>query len=232
MSSGISLSLDSRDISGKKVARLRQSGVLPSVVYGAGMDPLSTQSDFALTSKVVHQAGRHTPVNLTINGKKQLAIIKDIDFDPVRRTVRHVAFHAIKQNEKIVTTVPIVLTGEGDSPAERAGMVVLQALEEIEIRALPADLPPALEVSILTLAEANDNLTLADIILPKGVEYADVDQDLSLVIAGAHEPSALQAANEAAAGTAEDESKVESEKGGIETVAAESSEENSEDSKV
>ena len=93
---------------------------------------------------------------------------------------------------------------------------MLQALEDIEIKAIPADLPEALEVSIVNLSTTEDKLTLADITLPKGVEYADIDQDLELVIVNVYEPAALQAANEAAGGDAEDESEVESENGGDE----------------
>lgn len=210
----ISLALDERTVTGKKVARLRQEGFVPSVVYGGKATPISTQSQFVETSKVAHAAGKHTPVHLTIDGKKKLAIITSIDMDPVRHQVRHIAFHAIKQNEKIVTEVPIVLTGEGESLAEKAGLVVLQALEKIEIRALPANLPESFEVSITDLESPDDKLTLADISLPDGVEYADVEQDTSLVIANVYEPSALQAANEAAGGEAEEDVEdVESEHG-------------------
>lgn len=201
----ISLALDQRTVKGKKVARLRRDGLVPSVVYGGRAEPVNTQSHLVETTKVAHRAGKHTPVHLTVDGKKKLAIIKSIDIDPVAHRVRHVAFHTIKQNEKIVTEVPIVLTGEGESEAEKAGLVVLQTLEQIEVRALPANLPEALEVSILELAVADDKLTLADVRLPDGVEFADVEQDTTLVIANVYEPSALQAANEAAGGEAEEE---------------------------
>ncbi len=213
MSTTISLVLESRTATGKKVAKLRAEGYVPSVVYGGTADPVSTQSLIVETTKVAHQAGKHTPVHLTIDGKKKLAIIKDIDIDPTRHTVRHVAFHAIKQNEKIVTEVPIHLTGEGESPAERAGLVVLQAIEHVEIRAIPANLPESLELSILELETTEDKLTLADLKLPDGVEFADHEQDVELVIANVYEPGALQAANEAAGGDAEDESEVVAENG-------------------
>ena len=209
----ISLKLDPRTAEGKKVKKLRQEGFVPSVVYGGKSDPVSTQSQFVETAKVVHAAGKHTPVHLTIDGKKKLAIIKNIDIDPVKHLVRHVAFHTIKQNEKIVTEVPIHLVGMGESEAEKAGLVVLQAIEHVEIRALPANLPEALEVSIAELASTDDKLTLGDIKLPEGVEFADIEQDTDLVVANVYEPSALQAANDAAGGDAEDESEVTAENG-------------------
>jgi large subunit ribosomal protein L25 len=218
--SDISLKLDERTVEGKQVAKLRRAGIVPSVVYGNVTKPLTTQSELVATTKVVHSAGRHTPVYLTIGGKKKLAIIKSIDFDPVKHSVRHVAFHAIKQNEKITTEVPIVLAGEGESPAEKAGLVVLQAIESLEVKALPANLPESLEISIVSLENTEDKLTVADIQLPEGVEFADPEQDTALVVANVYEPSALQAANEAAAGEAEDVSDVEAENGSEETESS------------
>jgi large subunit ribosomal protein L25 len=209
----ISLALDERTAEGKQVKKLRAEGFVPSVVYGGTTAPISTQSPFVETAKVVHAAGKHSPVHLTLGGKKKLAIIKNVDIDPVKHLVRHVAFHTIKQNEKIVTEVPIHLIGTGESAAEKAGLVVLQAIEHVEIRALPANLPEALEISIIDLASTEDKLTLSDIKLPEGVEFADHEQDVELVVANVYEPSALQAANDAAGGDAVDESEVAAENG-------------------
>jgi large subunit ribosomal protein L25 len=209
----ISLELDERTLNGKKAAKLRANGMVPSVVYGGKAAPVSTQSPLVETTKAVRAAGKHSPLHLTVGGKKKLAMIKSVDLDPVRHHVRHVAFHTVKQNEKITAEVPIVLVGAGESEAEKAGLVVLQTVENVEIKATPAHLPEALEISIAELATTDDKLTLADVALPEGVEFAELEQDLTLVIANVYEPSALQAANEAAGGDAEDESEVEAENG-------------------
>lgn len=221
----ISLKLDLRTVNGKKVAKLRSEGFVPSVVYGGKADPISTQSPLVETSKVAHAAGKHSPVHLVVDGKKKLAIIKSIDLDPVKHHVRHIAFHTIKQNEKIVTEVPLHLVGLGESEAEKAGLVVLQALEHVEVRAIPADLPESLELSIANLASTDDKLTLGDITLPSGVEFADHEQDLELVIANVYEPSALQAANDAAGGDAEADDEVEAENGNDEPIEGTQAEE-------
>ena len=207
--SNISLKLEKRTAEGKKVAKLRQLGYVPSVVYGGDNKPEMMQSKLADTAKVVSHAGKHTPLDILIDGHKKLAIIKSIDFDPVKHTLRHVAFHTINQNDIITTEVPIVLTGQGESAAERAGLVILQAIEHIEIKAKPADLPESIEMSIIELTTDEDRLTVGDIKLPSGVEFADLDQDLGLVIANVYEPGALQAANEASGGEATDETEVE-----------------------
>lgn len=210
----ISLKLDERTEQGKKAARLRAEGVLPSVVYGGKTAPVLTESALIDTAKVVQAAGKHTPVHLTVNGKKRLAVIKSIDKDPIKGKLRHVAFHAVKQSDTITTTVSITLTNVGESEAEKLGLVVLQALDTIDIKAKPADLPEALTVSVLSLNTKDDKITVNDIELPKGVEFADVEQDMDAVVANVYEPGALQAANEAAGGDAESESDVLAENGG------------------
>lgn len=204
----IILTLDPRTLVGKRASKLRQEGLVPSVVYGGTSEPLSMQSAVVETTKVAHAAGKHTPVHLMIDGKNKLAIIKSIDRDPVRHTLRHIAFHTIKQNEMVATEVPIVLRGMGESAAERAGLVVLQAIEDIAIKAVPANLPEALELDITHLTTSEDKLTVADITLPHGVEFADHEQDTSLVVANVYEPSKLQSENEALAGDAETASDV------------------------
>lgn len=221
MGDKVTLKIEARDVLGKKVARLRREGIVPAVVYGAGMDAQAVQANAGELKKVVKAAGRHSPVHLT-GTKRRIAMIKDVDTDPVRHEIRHVSFHAVKANEPVVTDVPIHLVGEGESAAEKAGLVILQSLDTVEIKALPMDLPEALEVSVEKLAEEGDKLLVADITLPENVELVDtgVDEDdenshsvTELVVATVYEPSALQAANEAAAGDAEDESEVEAENG-------------------
>ena len=231
MGDKITLKIEAREVHGKKVAKLRQDGLVPGVVYGAGIESMSVQAPVGEVAKIVKAAGKHTPIQLT-GSKKRIAMIKDVDRDPVKHVIRHVSFHAVRADEPVQAEVPIRLIGEGESVAERNGLVILQALEQLEVKALPMELPEALEVSIVDLAEAGDRVTVADIALPSGVEIVDnddgrADEDeeeerqtiMDLVIASVYEPSALQAANEAAAGDAEDESEVESEKGADEPDA-------------
>lgn len=228
MGDKINLSLDPRTQQGKKAAVLRKQGIVPGVVYGHGFDPILVQSEYNVIEKAVREAGKHTPVYATIDGKKKITMIKDIDRDPVKSRIRHVSFHAVKASDAVTAEVPIRLVGEGESEAEKAGLIVLQAIETIEIKAKPADLPEALEVSIVNLATPEDKLMLSSVTLPKGVEFADAEQDLELVLVNVYEPAALQAANDAAGGEAEDESEVESDNGAEEAAAEEGAEEKAE----
>ena len=231
MGDKITLNVQAREVHGKKVANLRRQGLVPGVIYGAGIEAINVQANEGEVVKVVKAAGMHTPVQLA-GKKRRIAMIKDVDRDPVRHNIRHIAFHAVRADESVEAEVPIRLIGEGESAAERNGLVILQALEKIEVKALPMDLPEALEVSIIDLAEAGDRVTVADIKAPKGVEIVDNDDGradddeeeerqtiMDLVVASVYEPSALQAANDAVGGDAEeaDADEVEADNGGEET---------------
>lgn len=204
MAEKITLNLQPRTVSGKQIKHLRKEGFVPGVVYGSDTEATNVQAPYNEMEKVVHRAGKHHIVEATVDGAAKTVLIKSIDIDPVKHRVRHVAFHAVNRNEKVTTQIPIALTGEGESPAERAGLVILQAIENIEVQALPADLPDNLELSVLELAEAGERLTVGDIVLPRGVEFMHPEDVLELVVANVYEPSALQAANDAAGGDAED----------------------------
>ena len=222
MGEKITLKIDERKVHGKKVKALRASGVTPGVVYGHGIEPLAIQADAGEVRRVVLEAGKHTPVHLT-GAKRRIAMIKDVDYNHTKSgIVRHVSFHAVNADEPVNAEVPVHLVGVGESPAEKAGLVVLQAIDKIEVRALPGDLPEAIEIDITSLAEAGDRVTLGDAKLPTGVEFVERDSGrvededeekpttADLVVANVYEPAALEAANESAAGDAADESEVES----------------------
>lgn len=215
MGDKLELKVDRREIFGKKVKQLRQKGITPGVVYGAGMEPVAVQADGKDVMRLYAAAGKHTPVQLT-GTKRRIAMIKDIEMHPTKSgVVRHIAFHAVRADEPVIAEVPIRLLDVGESEAERAGLIVLQAIEKVEVKALPLNLPEALEISVAKLASEGDRLKIGDIDLPEGVELVEhddgregtADDDVTvkdLVIASVYEPAALEAANEAA-----DESSVE-----------------------
>lgn len=212
MGEKVELTVETRDVTGKKVASLRRDGYVPAVVYGHDFPAQSVMAEAVPMTKAVRIAGKHHPIELQIGSDKRLAMIKTTDFDPVKRGLRHVAFHVVKQNEEVETEIPVVVLGVGETPAEKAGLVVLTGATTVEVRALPNNLPDQLEVDGQKLAEVGDNLTVADITVPKGVTILS---DPEQVVASTYEPSALQAANEAAGGDAEvgDEAEVEAEEG-------------------
>ena len=203
------LSLEKRELTGKKLKGLRASGLIPSVVYGE-KEPVLAASEYVATEKVLFKAGYHSPIDLDIAGKKQLAIVKDVHIDPVSRKIINIEFQAISANEVVEATTPIVIVNFEASEASKIyHFAMTQAMEEIDVKAKPADLPKELEIDATNLKEVDDKLTLANIVLPKGVEFADKELDPEQVVASLYDPAAEAAAREAEEAAAAAEAPVE-----------------------
>lgn len=202
------LSLSIReDLGTKKVRKLRKESLVPGVLYGSKMESVSIQIPYGEMLKAYLQSGKHSAIELEVGGKNHLAMIKRIDIEPVKHKIQHVAFFAVKQNEKVQTEVTVKIKGEGETPAERAGLVLIKNVDTAEVEAFPRDLPEFLEVDGEKLAEPGDQITIADVVAPKGVKILS---DEAQVIASAVEPAALQAANEPAEEEVESEAEEES----------------------
>ena len=191
------LTLEKREITGKKIKELRAKGLIPSVVYGE-KEPVLAASEYVATEKVLLGAGYHSPIDLDLAGKKQLAIVKDVQLDPVSRKIVNVEFQAISANEVVEATTPIVIVNFEASEASKIYHFALtQAMEEIDVKAKPADLPKELEIDASSLKEVDDKLTIADLVLPNGVELADKEMSSEQVVASLYDPAAEAAAREA-----------------------------------
>lgn len=194
-----SLTLEKREVTGKKLKALRASGMIPSVVYGAG-EPINTSSEYVASEKVLNEAGYHSPIDLDIAGKKQLAIVKDVQLDPVTRKIVNVEFQAVSADAAVEATTPIVIVNFEASEASKIyHFAMTQALEEIDVKAKPADLPKELTVDASGLKDVDDKLVLSDIVLPSGVELADKEMSGDQVVASLYDPAAEAAAREAEA---------------------------------
>lgn len=226
MAEKIVLDAKNREITGKKVAQIRKSGSIPAVIYGNKFDPINIQIVQQDAKKAVQKAGRHTPIELNIDGKKQTVILKSVDYAPARSEISHLSFQAVRADEVVTTTVPLQLVGFDDSAAAKAGLIVMNALDEIEIRAKANELPNAIEVDASHLATADDKLTFADAKIPAGVEIIDFDAEMT--IASVYDQAELEAKNAAADEAAEaDAENVPSENGDAakpETEASEATE--------
>ena len=193
------LSLEKRELTGKKLKELRAKGLIPSVVYG-GKEPVLVSSEYVATEKVLEVAGYHSPIELDIAGKKQLAIVKDIQIDPVSRKIINIEFQAVSANEVVEATTPIVIINFEASEASKIyHFAMTHAIEEIDIKAKPADLPSELTVDASGMKELDDKITIADLTLPKGVELADKELDPEQVIASLYDPAAEAEKREAEA---------------------------------
>ena len=193
------LSLEKRTLTGKKLAGLRADGFIPSVVYGNG-EPVLAQSTYNETEKVLRSAGYHSTIDLDLDGKKSMVIVKDIATDPVSRKIINVEFQAVSANKAVEATTPVVIINFEESDASKLYHFALtQSIEELNVKAKPADLPKELTIDATKLAELDDKLTIADIVLPAGVEFADKELSSEQVVASLYDPAAEAAAREAEA---------------------------------
>lgn len=183
------LTLEKRELTGKKAKTLRNKGFIPSVVYG-GKEPALMASEYVATEKVLAKAGYHSPIDLDMAGKKQLAIVKNVQTNPVSRKIINVEFQAISAREAVEAMTPVVIVNfEASEAAKTYHFALTQAIESIAIKAKPADLPKDLEIDASALKEVEDKLTIADIKLPDGVELADKELDPEQVVASLYDPA-------------------------------------------
>ena len=196
----ISLQVTNRDVTGKAVKHLRKAGTLPAVIHDHGKPSLNIQGDAVAMNKVWKQAGKHHPVALTSDGKLFTALIKSATFDPRKHLLTHIVFNAVSATEKVEAEIPVrprYDEGNESSPAERTGYIVLSQTEAVMVSAIASKLPDFLEYDGEKLVEIGDHATVADLLIPSGVE---VKVEAEHVLATVFEPSALAAANDDAGG--------------------------------
>lgn len=195
--SDYNLTLTVRTETGKKALALREDGLIPSVIYG-GKSAILAKSPYNDTEKVLKLAGYHSPIDLVVDNKKTMAIVKSVQLDPVSRRIINVSFQAVSANKLVEATTPIVLTGFEGSDASKAHLTLDQVMEEVDVKAKPADLPKELTVDASKLATVEDKILVKDLVLPAGVELADKELDPETVIANVYDAVAEAEAREAA----------------------------------
>ena len=168
MSQAIAVKLNKRETLGKGLKAMRREGQVPAVIHNHGGDSIPVVGDYRELQKVYNQAGTSQTVQVTVDGKGFLTIIRDVDLEPTKHTIRHIVFQALRQNEEIETEVPIVFA-EVEIPAEKKSLLILRELETLAIKALPKDLPEKIEVNLSSLSESGDMVRVSEIKLPAGV---------------------------------------------------------------
>lgn len=200
------LAAEKRTIVGKRVKHLRREGILPANMFGKGIKSTSLQlplKDFQHVYNIVHETGL---VDLTVDGETHPVLIQNIHIQPITHTPLHADFFKVNLKEKVKATIPIVPVGEAKAVVDKIG-VLLQPLSEVEVEALPADLPEHIEVNIENLANIDDSIALGDLKAPAGVELLAEPTEMVFRIAElvSEEAEELAAEEEAAAEAAESE---------------------------
>ena len=172
MSKALKLSVTKREVTGKKVAALRRSGLAMGNIFSRGNESTAIQVDYEIMRKMVIEAGFNRPIDLTVEGAgDHLVLVKEITRDPRTNRLQHISFHEVRRDEKVEAEVTVVLVGT--SPAVLAGNIVLTVDDTILVSANPMTLPDHIDVSAELLAEPDDMIQAKDLKLPEGVELAD-----------------------------------------------------------
>jgi large subunit ribosomal protein L25 len=165
-----------RDL-GVSLEALRKGGDLPAVFYGAGKPSTNISVSNLEFKKIWRQAGESSAVVVKTPEGDVDVLIHEVQMDPVRDEPIHVDFLAIDMSKKIKVQVPLEFVGVSNAVKSGIGNLV-KVLHEIEIEALPKDLPHSLEVDISKLETLQDNISVADIKLPAGVEAITPSTDI------------------------------------------------------
>ena len=203
----IIIKAEKRQVTGKKVKALRRQGILPGVIYGHKTEPLAIQMDAHSTGLIMGKLTGTSIVTLVVDGKKHTAIVRDRQRDVIYEELLHVDFLEISLKELLRATVAIELVGE--APVLKLGDAIINhVLTELDIEALPMDLPERIEVDISCIETVEDSITVADlnlgdkitihtpedeVIVTVGFVAAEVEDEEGEILEGSAEPEVISA---------------------------------------
>ena len=201
------LIVENRKVLGKKVKKLRKEGILPANIYGKGVKSLSVQLPKKEFEKVFKEVGETGLVDIELNGDLKPSLIHNVQVDYLHNLILHSDFFQVNLKEKVKTMVPIKILGEAKAVSDKLGLL-LQPLSEVEVEALPTDLPEYIEVSVESLAVVSDQIAVSDIKAPTGITILTDPSQVVVKIGElvSKEAQAQEAAEKAAAEAAKAES--------------------------
>ncbi len=180
----------------RETRRLRRTGLIPGVLYGRSQPHAIAVPERDLRRALTGKGGLHAILDIVLAGKQSThpSILKDYQTDPIRGTLTHIDLHEVRLDQPITAAVTVQLTGEAKGAKE--GGVLSQVTREVNVEALPMEIPEHLELDI-TAMEIGDSLRVADLPPREGVTYLD---DPETVLANVAQPRVEEEPEEAAEG--------------------------------
>ncbi|MDO8536890.1 MAG: 50S ribosomal protein L25 [bacterium] len=178
------LIVKNREKFGKAVKTLRKQGLIPAELYGHGVKNLHLAVPVKDFHKVYKEAGANTVVNLVVDRatpggqERRPALIHEVVRDYITEEVSHVDFYEVRMDEEIRAKIPLEFINESAAVKEKGG-ILNKSMSEIEVEALPGDLPHGFKVDLTSLDDLNKSIYVKDVKVPKGVK---VLVDLETVI--------------------------------------------------
>jgi len=177
----LSLSAKIRKEKGKKVKNLRSKGILPAVLYGPKTETLSLETDEKEFEKVLQGAGESSLISLEVDKKKFLVLIHAIEIDAISKKPIHVDFYQPRLDEEITAAVPLVFEGESLAIKESGGTLI-KNIHEIEVKALPQNLPHEIRVNIDKLKTFEDNILIKDLVVAKDIKILKGPEEIVALV--------------------------------------------------
>lgn len=178
----LELKAEPRKILGKKVKRLRKTGYIPAVLYGHKIKSLPLAMEAKEFHRIFSQTGETSILSLAVDGKKHNVLIHDLARDPLTSEILHVDFYEVKMDEKLKAKIPLVFVGESAAVKSEGGVLV-KAIQEIEVEALPKDLPKEISVEISSLNTFEDKIQIKDLSVAQSVKIlAEPDEMVASVV--------------------------------------------------
>ena len=156
-----------RTVLGRKVKHLRDAGLVPATIYGHKFESVSIQFNALELQKIYDKVGESGLIELLVGSDKYNIIFRNPQYSPVESEIVHIDCYKVNLKEKISAFIPIVLIGE--SPALKDGNTLVSITDEVEVEALPTDLPESIEIDISILTEVGQIITVEDIKLDEKV---------------------------------------------------------------
>lgn len=181
---------------GKQVKIARAAGILPAVVYGEALPTQSISVPYREFEKVYKAAGESTLVRLDVAGKPHNVLIHDIAFDPITGKPMHADFYAVRMDKALRARVPLEFIGES-SAVKNEGGILVKVAHELEVEALPQDLPHTLVVDLGVLTAFDSRILLKDIVAPSGVKILGSSEEVVAIVNAPRSDEELAALKEA-----------------------------------
>jgi large subunit ribosomal protein L25 len=214
----IKLSVETREVTGKKVNRLRNEGIIPIIVYGGILDnALALQVSERELARALSAAGAARVIDLEVDrGRSYPVLARVVQRHPTRHSILHVDFLSVRLDQPIQAEIPVTLAG--DSPIEDSTEAMLtQITNLLTIEALPDSLPSEIEVDISGLTEVGQMVTAADLTLPENVTLISDPETLLVSVVPPMRAPAVEEVEEPLEGEEEEAvDEVEVEEGGDE----------------
>ena len=164
----VALKVSPRKVLGKKVKKLRKEGLMPANIYGKDVKSQAVELPQKEFLNVFKEVGETGLVDLEVGGKVTPVLIHNVQTNYNNDTL-HADFYVVNLKEKVKTNVPLELTGEPKAVTDKLGLL-MQIMSEVEVEALPTDLPEKIEIDVTPLSVVDEQFTIEDVKAPQGVE--------------------------------------------------------------